>query len=122
MIVSTDYENYVWFLGRGAPEAAREWCDHHKDTAVEAVITYTDRVHRGGVWHEYRCRQHVRVNGAELIEEIRHEELPGERQRLRGLPVSPDCVPRSRARKTRARPWRLAATAGYWHRKVRTRS
>jgi hypothetical protein len=50
---------------------------------AEAVITYTDRVRRGGEWHEYRCRQHVRVGPAGLVEEIRHEELPGERERLR---------------------------------------
>jgi hypothetical protein len=50
--------------------------------AAEAVITYTDRVRRGDEWHEYRCRQHIHINKAGLIEEIRHEELPGERQRL----------------------------------------
>lgn len=47
-----------------------------------AVITYTDRVRRGGEWHQYSCRQQVRVSEAGLVEEIRHEELPGERQRL----------------------------------------
>ena len=47
-----------------------------------AVITYTDRVRRGGEWHEFRCRQHVLIGAAGLIEEIRHDELPGERERL----------------------------------------
>jgi hypothetical protein len=48
-----------------------------------AVVTFTDRVRRRGRWHEYRCRQRVRVGAAGLIVEIRHEELPGERERLR---------------------------------------
>jgi len=47
-----------------------------------AVITYTDRVRCGGEWHEFRCRQHVRIGATGLVEEIRHEELPGERERL----------------------------------------
>jgi hypothetical protein len=47
-----------------------------------AVITFTDRVRCGGAWHEYRCRQHVRIGEAGLVEEIRHEELPGEQERL----------------------------------------
>jgi hypothetical protein len=47
-----------------------------------AVITYADRVRRGGEQHEHHCRQHVRVSEAGLVEEIRHEELPGERERL----------------------------------------
>ena len=50
--------------------------------AAGAVIIYTDRVHRGDERHEYRCRQHVRIGKAGLVEEIRHEELPGERERL----------------------------------------
>jgi hypothetical protein len=48
-----------------------------------AVIAFTDRVRRGKLSHEYRCRQHVRVDDSGLIVEIRHEELPGERERLR---------------------------------------
>jgi hypothetical protein len=47
-----------------------------------AVITYTDRVRRGGERHEYRCRQQVRISQAGLVEEIWHEELAGERERL----------------------------------------
>jgi hypothetical protein len=50
--------------------------------ALRAVITYTDRVRRGEEWHEYRCRQQVRVDERGRIVEIRHEELPGERERL----------------------------------------
>jgi SnoaL-like domain len=48
----------------------------------EAVIGYTDRVRIGDRWHEYHCRQHVRIDETGVIEEIRHEELPGERERL----------------------------------------
>jgi hypothetical protein len=47
-----------------------------------ATITYTDRVRIGGEWHEYRCRQHVHFDAAGLVDEIRHEELPRERERL----------------------------------------
>jgi len=47
-----------------------------------AVITYTDRVRCGREWHEFRCRQHVRIGAAGLVDEIWHEELPGERERL----------------------------------------
>lgn len=50
---------------------------------AEVVITFIDRLMLGGVWHEHRCRQHIRLNRAGLIEHIRHEELPGERERLR---------------------------------------
>jgi len=50
--------------------------------ASRAVITYTDRVQLAGEWHEYRCRQHVRLGETGQVEEIWHEELPGERARL----------------------------------------
>jgi hypothetical protein len=50
--------------------------------ATEAVVTFTDKLQLGGSWHEFRCRQHLRISSAGLIEEIGHEELPGERQRL----------------------------------------
>jgi hypothetical protein len=50
---------------------------------AEAVITFTDRVMLGGQWHAYRCRQHIRLDATGLIEHIRHEELPGERERVR---------------------------------------
>jgi hypothetical protein len=49
---------------------------------TEALITYTDRVRLGGMWHHFRCRQLVRMGGSGLVDEIRHEELPGERERL----------------------------------------
>ncbi len=49
---------------------------------TEAVITFTDRVMLGEVWHAYRCRQHLRLDAEGRIEHIRHEELPGERERL----------------------------------------
>ena len=47
-----------------------------------AVIKYTDRLRLGDDFHEFRCRQHVQIGAAGLIEQITHEELPGERQRL----------------------------------------
>jgi hypothetical protein len=48
----------------------------------EALVTYTDWVRLGERSHEYRCRQRLRVGAGGLVEEIRHEELPGERERL----------------------------------------
>jgi hypothetical protein len=49
---------------------------------TEAVITFIDRVLLGGKWHEYRCCQRVRIGASGTIEEIWHQELPGERERL----------------------------------------
>jgi limonene-1,2-epoxide hydrolase len=46
-----------------------------------AVITFIDRLKLGGAWHQFSCRQRIRV-GAGAIEEIWHEEIPGERERL----------------------------------------
>lgn len=48
----------------------------------EAVIAFTDRVRLGDAWHDYHCRQHVVVGMDGLIASIRHEEIPGERERL----------------------------------------
>jgi len=48
-----------------------------------AVISFTDRLRLGSQWHEFHCRQHVRVGPGGLIEQIRHEDLPNERQRLK---------------------------------------
>jgi hypothetical protein len=53
----------------------------------EVVVTFTDRVRLSGTWHQFRCRQRVRVADSGLVEEIRHEELPGERERLRQFEV-----------------------------------
>ena len=50
--------------------------------SAAAVITFTDRVCLAGKWHEYHCRQHLSVNDAGFITAIRHEEIPGERDRL----------------------------------------
>lgn len=47
-----------------------------------AAIGFTDRVCLGGAWHEYHCRQHLSLNDAGVITSIRHEEIPGERDRL----------------------------------------
>lgn len=52
-------------------------------TAPDAAeVTYTDRLRRGAAWHEFRCRQRLRVAAGAVVE-ITHEELPGERDRLR---------------------------------------
>jgi hypothetical protein len=50
--------------------------------ASDASITFTDRLRSGDHSHEFRCRQHLRIGLGGLVEEIVHEELPGERQRL----------------------------------------
>ena len=50
-----------------------------------AVILFIDRVRLQDQWHEYRCRQHLTVGIAGQIVEIRHEELPGERERLQAF-------------------------------------
>jgi hypothetical protein len=47
-----------------------------------AVIDFIDRLRIGDQRHQFQCRQHIRVGGGGLIEEISHEELPNERQRL----------------------------------------
>ncbi len=47
-----------------------------------ARITFIDRVRIGGAWHEYHCRQRICVGAEGLIEEIRHDEIAGERERL----------------------------------------
>jgi hypothetical protein len=47
-----------------------------------ALITFIDRVRIGGAWHEYRCRQRICVGAGGLIEEIRHDEIAGEKERL----------------------------------------
>ena len=74
---------------RGNGEAARrrfgevEYFSHVESKAASAaVIVFTDRVRLGGQWHEFRCRQHVAVDERGLIVEIRHEEIPTERERL----------------------------------------
>jgi hypothetical protein len=48
-----------------------------------AIITFFDRVKRNGRWHEFRCRQHVSIDAGGHVMEIRHEEIAGERERLR---------------------------------------
>ena len=48
-----------------------------------ARICFTDRLCVANESHEFQCSQTVRVGPDELINEIRHEELPGERQRLK---------------------------------------
>jgi hypothetical protein len=50
---------------------------------TRAIITYTDRVCLGNEWHTYVCRQHILVGLEGTVEEIEHEELPVERERLR---------------------------------------
>jgi hypothetical protein len=69
-----------------------EWGRRTLDQVVyESVVTqvenglsvlYIDRITHGGATHEYRCRQHLWLNGAGKVIRIVHEELPGERERL----------------------------------------
>jgi hypothetical protein len=47
-----------------------------------AAISYVDRLRIHSQWHEFRCRLRVQVGLEGLVEEITHEELPEERQRL----------------------------------------
>jgi hypothetical protein len=73
---------------RNADSARRRFDEVRYSSVIEAsgpasaIITFTDRVRFGETWHEFHCRQHVRVGAGGLIDEIRHEELPGERERL----------------------------------------
>jgi hypothetical protein len=48
----------------------------------QAIITFIDRVMLVGAWHEFRCRQRIHLSASDLIDEIMHEEVPGERERL----------------------------------------
>jgi hypothetical protein len=48
-----------------------------------AVISFSDHLRCGNERHVFHCRQHVRVGLGGLIEEIRHEKLREERQRLK---------------------------------------
>jgi hypothetical protein len=53
-----------------------------------AAVTFTDYLRRGDRWHDFRCRQHIRIDPAGLVEAITHEELPHERARLRAFESS----------------------------------
>jgi len=46
------------------------------------LITYTDRTNHKGQRHEYRCCQIVTVGHDGKIVHIKHEEIPGEREKL----------------------------------------
>lgn len=48
-----------------------------------AVVLFTDRLYLGKQSHEFRCQQHVEIGSDGLIKMIRHEEIPGERQKLK---------------------------------------
>jgi hypothetical protein len=52
-------------------------------TADTATILYIDRITHKGETHEYRCRQRIRWGADGLIAAIVHEDIPGERERLR---------------------------------------
>lgn len=74
---------------RGNGERARCRFDEIKYTSSveqvgdEFVVTYTDGLRLGDRRHEFRCRQRLRVNATGLIVRISHEEMAGERERLR---------------------------------------
>jgi hypothetical protein len=57
--------------------------DVEVSSPLSAVISFTDRLRIGVESHEFHCRQEVRIGGDGLIDEIWHEELPEERQRLK---------------------------------------
>jgi hypothetical protein len=74
---------------RANGDAARGRFDEvHYFSSVEAIdlftaaITFTDHLRLGKRWHDFHCRQHIRINAAGRIEAITHEDLPHERQRL----------------------------------------
>jgi hypothetical protein len=75
--------------GANGEAARRRFDEVEYASSVEAsgplgvVINFTDRLRLGSQWHEFHCRQHVRVGPGGLIEQIRHEDLPNERQRLK---------------------------------------
>lgn len=48
-----------------------------------ATIVFKDLLRVGNTSHEFSCRQHLRIGLAGQIEEIRHDESPDERERLR---------------------------------------
>lgn len=52
-----------------------------KDGAIP--ILFIDKIRKGSRHHVYSCRQFVSMNAANRVTKIRHEELQGERERLR---------------------------------------
>jgi hypothetical protein len=51
----------------------------------QAVITYLDRVRIGEHWHDYRCRQQIRIDQHGCVVAIRHEDLPGEGEAIKAF-------------------------------------
>jgi hypothetical protein len=71
--------------GQSAKERfdAVEYASEVSVTAPDtAVVLFKDFLRIGDQRHEFNCRQHLRMNSDGLIEEIRHEELPHQRERL----------------------------------------
>jgi hypothetical protein len=54
-------------------------------TASVATIRFTDHVAHQGLEHSYHCQQHLTWDDSGRIIRIEHEELPGERERLRAF-------------------------------------
>lgn len=50
-----------------------------------AAILFRDLLRIGDERHEFNCRQHLRMNSDGLVEEIHHEELSGQRERLKAF-------------------------------------
>jgi hypothetical protein len=48
----------------------------------DARICFTDHLRVGTHLHNFHCEQSIRLGQDGLISEIKHQELPGERQRL----------------------------------------
>lgn len=72
---------------------AIEYTSHVEMTApTRAVVSFTDGLHLGNRAHEFRCRQHLDISPTGLITHIQHEEIPGERQRLKDFEEYPSPI------------------------------
>jgi hypothetical protein len=49
----------------------------------EFSVVYKDVISKNGKTHEYSCKQFITFNSENLISKIKHEEIPGEYERLK---------------------------------------
>lgn len=54
-----------------------------KMTSAEFAVLYKDIISKNGKTHEYTCKQIISFNSENLISTIKHEELPGEYEKLK---------------------------------------
>ena len=66
------FDELVW--GESRVEALNE---------NEFEVYFSDFLKHKGLSHNYNCKQKLTINNAGLITEIRHIELPGEREQLK---------------------------------------